>query len=101
MNHFIDMVAVTPINTRYLVLETARLFKENDLGAMWTLSWMWGINDTCFAMLTNYHFSTSVKFLRECLVFVREFWFLLFAFTALVFQFRSDLIRIQFGKKER
>lgn len=63
MNHFIDMVVVTPVNTNYLALETACLFQENDLAALWTLSWMWGINDTYFAMLTNYHFSTSVTFL--------------------------------------
>lgn len=57
-------------------------------------------NDIYFAMLTNYYFSMSIKFLWECLVFIRELRFLLFAFTALVFQFQLDLIRIQFGKKK-
>lgn len=58
-----DTVVVTPINAHYLLLETALFFYENDLGAMWILSWMWGINDTYFAMCTNYHFSTNIKLL--------------------------------------
>lgn len=82
------------------MLDTACLINENDLGAMWTLSWMWGINDTYFAMLTNYPFSMSIKFCQECLVFMTELWFLLLAFTALDFQFQSDLIRIQLEKKK-
>lgn len=37
------MLAVTPLNTRYLVLQNASISNENDLGTMWTIPWRWGI----------------------------------------------------------
>lgn len=39
MNRFVDTLVVTPTNTRYSVLQSASLPKENDLGTMWTTPW--------------------------------------------------------------